>query len=497
VNGRLLLALLLGVFMGALDNAILAPALPAIAEDLGTGVDRVTLAFSIYSVFYAVALPILGRLSDLWGYGRIYGTSMALFAGGSALAALSSNLETLVVARVIQAVGAGGLFPVAQAIVGATVAQEKRGAYLGQILGVFALGNVLGPNLGGFIVERASWHWVFWINVPIGLIGVLLLLGSPLPKPQGRAILDLVGGLLVALTFGSLVLGIQGLERLTELGFFSLRIGGLFLLSVISALLLVLYESRHPAPLLDVRLALSPSFLPLWLVSTLVGYALLGGIIFAPLYAQVAFFLSPFASGAILNALALALGGMSGFAGAMVGRLGGKRLVVLGMGFTALGLFLMAYLANTLFVLLLGLFLLGTGLGMVQGPLSYLALGLAPEGSQGQVSSLVSLTRSLGAAAGITISGVLLSRKSQELASLTAGGPVGFSGGTGNLAEAPAFVKALLQNTLGAGVLDGWRLAFFAALLGFAAAFLLREAPKAQAAAGTPKPPRPSGPPAR
>jgi fucose permease len=228
-----------------------------------------------------------------------------------------------------------------------------------------------------------------------------------------------------------------------------------------------------------------------------VGYALLGGIIFAPLYAQVAFFLSPFASGAILNALALALGGMSGFAGAMVGRLGGTRLVVLGMGFTALGLFLMAYLANTLFVLLLGLFLLGTGLGMVQGPLSYLALGLAPEGSQGQVSSLVSLTRSLGAAAGITISGVLLSRKSQELASLTAGGPVGFSGGTGNLAEAPAFVKALLQNTLGAGVLDGWRLAFFAALLGFAAAFLLREAPKAQAAAGTPIPHRSSGPPAR
>ncbi len=144
------------------------------------------------------------------------------------------------------------------------------------------------------------------------------------------------------------------------------------------------------------RLALSPPFLPLWLVSTLVGYALLGGIVFAPLYGQVAFALSPFASGAILNALALALGGMSGAAGALVGRVGGKRLVVLGMGLTALGLFAMAYLASTLWLLLLGLFLLGVGLGLVQGPLSYLALGLAPKGSQGQVSSLVSLTRSWG-----------------------------------------------------------------------------------------------------
>ncbi len=111
MNGRLLLALMLGVFMGALDNAILAPALPAIAEDLNTGVDRITLAFSIYSVFYAVAVPILGRLSDLLGYGRIYGLSMALFAGGSALAALSQSLEVLVFARVVQAVGAGGFSP--------------------------------------------------------------------------------------------------------------------------------------------------------------------------------------------------------------------------------------------------------------------------------------------------------------------------------------------------------------------------------------------------
>ncbi|WP_337845133.1 hypothetical protein [Thermus sp.] len=130
--------------------------------------------------------------------------------------------------------------------------------------------------------------------------------------------------MLVALTFGGLVLGIQGLERLDELGFLSWGIGGVFLLSALSALLLYLWERRHPAPLLDVNLALRGDFLPLWLTSTLVGYALLGRIVFAPLYSQLAFLLSPFASGAILNALALALGGMSGVAGALVGRTGGS-----------------------------------------------------------------------------------------------------------------------------------------------------------------------------
>ncbi len=146
------------------------------------------------------------------------------------------------------------------------------------------------------------------------------------------------------------------------------------------------------------------------------------------------------------------------------------------MALTATGLFLMAFLAKALWVLLLGLFLLGTGLGLVQGPLSYMALGLAPQGSQGQVSSLVSLTRSLGAAAGITLSGVFLARKGEELAALTAGSPVGVpTGGVGDLREAPAFVQALLQNTLGQGILEGWRLAFLAAVLGLLAALALRE----------------------
>ncbi len=470
----LLFALLLGVFMGALDNAILAPAIAAISADFGITPDRLTLAFSIYAVIYAVAVPILGRLADLWGYKTIFGLSMALFAGGSALSALSGSLEALVGARVVQALGAGGLFPVAQAVVGAVLPERERGRVLGQILGVYALGNVIGPNLGGFIVEHFSWHWVFWINVPIGALGVLLLARETLPRPAIRERIDWIGGGLVALTFSSLVLGIQGLDRIDEVGFASAGIGGRFALALVGGALLYLWERRHPEPILDLDLALSPRFLPIWFVSTLVGYALLGGLVFAPLYAQVAFLFDAFRAGAILNALAVALVFSSAAGGALIHRAGARRLVIVGMGLTALGLGAMTYLGGALAGLLLGLFLVGLGIGLVQPPISHLALALAPSGKKGQIAGLVSLTRSLGVAAGITLSGVLLARRTRELAALAPGGFSTPMDMRGSLADAPAFVQAMLKHTLAPGILDGWRLAFLAALAGLVAAFWIR-----------------------
>ena len=469
----LLFALLLGVFMGALDNAILAPAITAISADFGITPDRLTLAFSIYAVIYAVAVPILGRLADIWGYKTVFGLSMALFAGGSALSALSMGLGPLVSARVVQALGAGGLFPVAQAVVGAVLPERQRGRVLGTILGVYALGNVVGPNLGGYIVEHWSWHWVFWINVPIGAIGVLLLARETLPRPARDERIDWVGGGLIALTLSSLVLGIQGLDRIDEVGFASAAIGGRFVLAAVGGALLYLWERRHPEPILDVSLALSPVYLPIWFVSTLVGYALLGGLVFAPLYAQVVFLYSPFQAGAILNALAVALVISSGAGGALIHRLGGRKLVIAGMALTALGMGSMTYLGGALWGLLLGLALVGLGIGLVQPPISHLALALAPKGKAGQIAGLVSLTRSLGVAAGITLSGVLLARRSRELESLAPGG-FGHMESGANLADAPVFVQEMLGHTLGRGVLDGWRLAFLAAALGLLVAFFIR-----------------------
>jgi EmrB/QacA subfamily drug resistance transporter len=460
----LLISLMIGVFMGALDNSILAPAIAAIGHSFSVSPAAVVLAFSIYSVFYAVAVPVLGKLADRFGYRQIYAFSMALFALGSAGSALSPSLSWLVAARVVQAVGAGGLFPVAQAIIGVTLPPEQRGRALGAVLGVFALGNVLGPNLGGLIVQYASWHWVFWINVPIGAVGVWLLSRVRLARtdrPPAR--LDLWGAALVALTFASLVLGIQTLQSVAATGFFSWVVGGKFLLAAAGLVALILVELRQADPILDVRLLSSPQLAPLLLVSVFIGYALLGGIVFSPTYAQIAFGSSPFASGALLDTLAVGLGLTSALSGNLIAKVGAKPLALIGAAGTAAGLGVMSYASSSLGGLLLGLTLLGLGLGLVQGPLSYLALGAASRRDQGQVSGLVSLTRSLGGAAGITLSGVFLGQASAKLASL--GGPGAAAGvpSGASLASAPAFVRRLVVHTLSGGVLTGWHWAFFAA----------------------------------
>jgi len=284
MNARLLVALLLGVFMGALDNSILAPALPEIGVSFNSNPTKVILVFSIYAVFYAVSVPLLGKLSDLFGYKRIYTFSMGLFVLGSMLSALSPTLSFLVISRVIQAVGAGGLFPVAQAVVGSVYPKEEQGKALGFVFGFYALGSIIGPNLGGFIVENFSWHWIFWVNVPIGAIGIALLVGTQIPQPKRVPIIDWLGGVLVALTFASLILGIQGIQNIDKIGFWSFEIGLRFALFVLGGIALVLWELRHRDPILDIRMAASQTFIPIFLVSNMVGYALLGGIVFSPCF---------------------------------------------------------------------------------------------------------------------------------------------------------------------------------------------------------------------
>jgi len=175
VDLRLLASLVIGVFMGAVDLTILAPALPRIGDSFGVTPSAVVLAFSLYAVFYAASVPLMSKLADVRGYKKIFGISMALFAAGSAGAALSPSLAWLVGARALQGVGGGGLFPVAQAIVGVALPERLRGQTLSILLGTFAAGGVLGPNLGGFLVQHANWHWIFWINVPLGFLGIILL----------------------------------------------------------------------------------------------------------------------------------------------------------------------------------------------------------------------------------------------------------------------------------------------------------------------------------
>lgn len=481
VDLRLLASLVIGVFMGAVDLTILAPALPRIGDSFGVTPSAVVLAFSLYAVFYAASVPLMSKLADVRGYKKVYSISMALFALGSAGAALSPSLIWLVAARALQGIGGGGLFPVAQAIVGVALPKHLRGQTLSILLGTFAAGGVLGPNLGGFLVQHANWHWIFWINVPLGLLGVILLAPISIPTVVRKHRIDWVGAILVALMFGSLVLGVEGLRALDQVGFFSPQIGGMFLLTLGGLAALVYIERKKPEPILDFRLIASAEIAPLISVSLLIGFALLSSVVFAPTYVQVQFGASVLGSGAVLNAAAVGLGLSSWIAGLYTSRTGGKLLVILGTASTALGIAIMILLSSSLWGILAGLVFLGAGLGLSQGPLSFMALGLAPAKDQGQVSGLISITRSMGGATGITIAGVTLGRASRLLGSRPEVDlseldvqAWGSSSSLRALQEAPIEVQETVRQALGTGIINGWYWALGAAFLGLCVALMLR-----------------------
>lgn len=480
LDPRLFFGLVLGVFMGALDLTIVAPAIADIGASLGVSPSAVVLAFSIYAAFYAVSVPVMSKLADVWGYARIYRTSLLLFAGGSALAALSPTILVLILARVIQGIGGGGLFPVAQAIVGTSLDDRKQGRVLGILVGVFALGGVLGPNLGGFFAQTLTWHWIFWINVPIGIAGVLLTRNLEIPSTTHRTKIDWLGAVLIAVGLGSLVVWLESLRHVDR-GLLNVETISLFLLMVVGLGLFVVVERRKKDPIIDLSFVRSPAIAPLLIVSFLIGYALLAGVVFAPLYAQVAFGASTLVAGTVLNAAAVGLGASSYLAGSLSRARTSNRLILGGMILTAAGLAAMVVLGDRVWGLLGGLVLLGMGLGLTQGPLSHAGLRLAPSDKQGQISGLIAITRSMGGAAGITLAGVLLSRSIQSLSGPASDIEIstseiwGSAGGLEALRTLPPTTAEAVRTAMIEGLVDGWYWALAAAIAGIVVSLFLRK----------------------
>lgn len=481
VSFALLTALVIGVFMGALGMTILAPALPQIGSSFGLTPGAVVVAFSVYTTFYALSVPLMSKISDVRGYKVVYGASLVLFAISSAAAALAPTLPVLVLALVGQGIGGGGLFPIAQAIVGSAVHKNERGKILGILMGAFAVGAVLGPNVGGFLVQHLSWRWIYWINVPLCAIGFISLMQVSLPLAVRKGRIDWLGVLLVAVMFGSLVLGIEGFRHG---GAGTTRVSVLFSLAALGLVALFFVERAHPDPILDFRLILSRSVAPLLAISFLIGYSLLGGVVFLPLFVQVRFDATSLGSGAVLNAAAVGMAFASWIAGAYTARTGGRVLVIIGMAAIAVAFAAMIVLQHMLWGILAGLVILGAGLGLNQGPLSYLSLALVEEKNHGQVSGLIAITRSLGGAFGITMAGVLYGRAAQGLSHTLSTGlggidtqGLGSSQSLSALKSAPPAVQEAVRQTLGAGVVHGWYVALGAALVGLIITFSVRRSP--------------------
>jgi EmrB/QacA subfamily drug resistance transporter len=383
-------ALLLGMLLAALDQTIVATALPTIAGDLH-GLSHLSWVVTAYLLASTVSTPLWGKLGDLYGRKTFFEASIVIFLIGSALAGLSHTMLQLIAFRAVQGIGGGGLLTGAQTIVADVVPARERGRYQGLFGSVFGVTSVCGPLIGGFFVDNLSWRWVFYVNIPIGVVA-LIVVAAVLPGHLRRAShkIDYLGTALLAAAATSLVL-ITSLGG-TTFAWGSAPIFTLGGIAVVSGALFVWAESRAAEPVVPLHLFRNRVFSASSAVGFVVGFAMFGAIAYLPQYEQIVKGVSPTISGLRLLPLMAGLLTTSIICGRLVSKWGRYRIFpILGTATMTVGLYLLSHLdvGTSIWLSSLYMLVLGAGIGAslqvlvvaVQNAVSYADLGAATGGA--------------------------------------------------------------------------------------------------------------------
>lgn len=426
---------MMAVFLSALDQTIVAVSMPAISAQF-KDFDLLAWVISAYMVALTVAVPIYGKLGDLYGRRRLMLFGLGMFTLASLFCGMAQNMEQLVLARVLQGIGAGGMVSVSQAIIGDIIPPRERGRYQGYFSGMYAVASVAGPVLGGFMTQYMSWRWVFLINLPLGLSALWIahrtLIG--LPIPQRKPIIDYLGTVLMIVGLSALLLGI------TEVGqghdWRDSQVLALLGIALLVLITFVWYERRAPEPLLPMHLFANRNAVLCWCTIFFTSFQAISLIVLVPLRFQTV--TGGGADSAALHLMPLAIGMPMGayFAGrrtSMTGRY--KPLILIGalmMPFAVLG---MAYTPPQA-ALLTSVFMVLTGFASgLQFPTSLVGTqNSVAQHDMGVATSTTNLFRSLGGAVGVALMSALLLAMLQRsgLAQLS-GAPMGAEGSSGNV----------------------------------------------------------------
>jgi EmrB/QacA subfamily drug resistance transporter len=420
-------ALCFALFMIMLDNTVVNVALPAIKADLGMSTSELEWTVAAYALTFASLLLTGGKLGDLLGRRLIFMIGLTVFTLSSLACGLSSSAPQLISARAVQGVGAALMMPATLSIISHTFDARERGMAIGIWAGVSALALAIGPLLGGIITEHISWNWIFYVNVPIGVLAVLAAI-FVVPESKDTSLeqrLDLPG--LLTSGIGLLAL-VYALIEGHQYGWTSARILGLFAVAVVAFGAFVLLEMHQRLPLLDLSLFRNGTFAGANIVAILVTLAMFGIFVFFPIYMQTIRGWSPIQAGAALLPWTVMVVIFAPIAGKLSDRVGSRWLMAGGMTVvSACCLLLSTVTLHSTFWHMLPAFLLG-GLGMsfVMTPMSAAAMGAAPVAKAGVASGVLNTFRQVGVALGIAITGAIVANRAASAAAGGASPPEAF-----------------------------------------------------------------------
>ncbi|HEY6960992.1 MAG TPA: MDR family MFS transporter [Gaiellaceae bacterium] len=477
-------ALLLVLLLAALDQTIVSTALPTIVGDLG-GLSHLSWVVTAYLLASTVTGPLYGKLGDLYGRKKVLQTAIVIFLVGSALCGVAQSMAQLIAFRALQGLGAGGLMVVTLAVVGDIIPPRERGRYQGYFGAVFGVSTVVGPLLGGFFVDNLSWRWIFYVNLPVGIVALsVIAVAFRTHETHTRHRIDYLGALLLAGALAAMIL-------FTSLGgttwaWGSPQIVGLIGLSVVLLPLFVWVESRATEPILPLSLFRNHTFAVTSVIGFIVGFALFGAVVYLPLYLQVTKGSGATASGLQLTPLMAGVLVTSIASGQLISRRGRYKVFpITGTALMTVAMYLLSTLhaGTSTWVAAAYACLLGLGLGMVMQVLVLAVQNSIDPANMGVATSGSTLFRQVGGSIGVAVMGtVFANRVHVELAArLPRGAHIPKTINPAGIKNLPAAAHAAFADAFSAALHPVFLLAAGVSVVAFALTWLLREVPLRQA----------------
>lgn len=456
-NGFILVLFLLGIFLGAIDSGIVSPAREIIQHGFNISASSGIWMITIYTLAYAVSMPITSKLADRVGHKKVYTISIMIFAIGSLLCGLTNyfNIYPLfLAARVIQALGAGGILPIATTVIGQSFPEEKRGTALGFVGMVYGVATIIGPTLGSAIISwvgEENWGAIFLINVPIAIVILIMARGIPNTKNETEKPIDLLGSVVLAGFIGNLMYALTNLDffNFAE-SFISTDFYPFLIVAIVLLPILVFVERKAKDPIINLSFFTERQMLTTMLIAFISGVGLMG-MVFVPQFAENTLKISAGKGGYLVTLLAVFSGIAAPISGKLLDKKGGAFVLRIGFFSSVLGTLFLALVAAKTYSFLhvfVGLALMGIGVGFTMGaPLNYLVLNRASKENGASALATMSLVRSIGVAVSPNIMiGFIVSAGQNVVGNVTSAiMPAGMSFSTSGGSDIPKEVMQQLQ----------------------------------------------------